>query len=478
MNQEKHNINTSKKINWNLPRNIYYPIPKEELNLRIKKLQRFLDKKDVMILFSSFPSNQPDAIYRKFIQNSDFYYLTGLEISPAILVITDQEIILFYDAPEPEEEIWTGIKPNNKEIKEYLDFITEIYSMKEFKDKIFTFLENKNKIYYPFGINEEYDHFILSQLEQRIRRGRTNAYYPIHLSHAYEILFELRIIKTNYEINTIKEIMEITKEAHINVWKKVKPYMYEYELEAILLETFYQHYGEPAYPSIVASGSNACILHYTNNHSLIKENDLILIDAGVKKYYLNTDITRTFPANGHFNSIQKLLYQVVLEAQKKAISFSKVGYCIEDSHYAALNVLIEFLKQEKILKESYDEIIEKELYKPYYMHRTGHYLGYDVHDRGFYLAYSPLNSNKVCKNDLHKKYKKNQELAYRKYEPGMICTVEPGLYFSPGLENIPEEWKGIGIRIEDDVLITDNEPEILSKDIPKTIEEIENIMND
>ncbi|GIX41214.1 MAG: Xaa-Pro aminopeptidase [Leptospiraceae bacterium] len=476
MSNEKKELNKTTKLNLNLPRKLSFELPKEEIINRINRLKSFLDNNDIFILYSNFPSNHPDAIYQKFRQNSDFYYLTGLNIAPAILVITFSDVILFYNEPDPEEELWTGIKPNHNEIKNYLEFITDILPFSEFKEKIFQNLENKTKIYYPFGINQEYDYFILNQLEHRIRRSRSNVYFPTTIIHAYEILFELRIKKTPYEINIIKEIMEITKNAHINVWKNVKPGMFEYELEAILLQTFYQNNADFAYPSIVASGSNACILHYTSNNAKINTNDLILIDAGARKYYLNTDITRTFPAKGKFNSIQKHIYQAVLEAQNKAIEFSKPGYCMEDSHFAAINVLIDFLKEEKILKESKDEILEKELYKPYYMHRTGHWLGYDVHDRGFYLSYSSFNKDKICTSRLHKEFKKNSHLPYRKFEPNMICTVEPGLYFSPGLDTVPEEWKGIGIRIEDDILITENEPEILSKNIPKIPEEIETIM--
>lgn len=465
-------------LNINLPRNVEFIVPKKELENRIKKLQNLLEPKSTFMLFSNFPSNHPDAIYTKFRQNTDFYYITGLEISPAILVLTSQYVILFYNEPDPEEELWTGIKPNHQEIKNYLDFIDTIYPLDEFKNQFAKLLENKTTVYFPFGINPEYDSLLFSQLEQKIRRSRSYIYYPTTIKHTHEILFELRIKKSNYEIEEIKKVMEITKQAHINVWKNTKPGYYEYELDSILMKTFYEHNAEPAYPNIIASGSNACILHYTENRARIKENDLILIDAGARKNYFNTDITRTFPAKGKFNPIQKMIYNVVLEAQRKAIEHSKVGFCMEDAHFSALEVIIDFLKQEKILKESKDEIIGKELYKPYYMHRTGHWLGYDVHDRGFYTCSTSINKLQNCTNEIHKKFKhENQSIPYRKFEENMVCTVEPGLYFSPGLESIPEEWKGIGIRIEDDICITKNEPLILSKDIPKTIDEIEAIMN-
>ncbi len=473
MNDKRHlSKNVQNKLNLNLPRNLTFDIPKKELHSRIVRLQSLLEPLDILIIFSSLPSNHPNAMYQRFRQNSDFFYLTGLDIYPAILVITISDVFLFYNEPDPEEELWTGIQPNHQEIKNYLEYITEIYPFNDFKEKIFTFLENKTQIYYPFGISEEYDHLILSQLEQRIRRGRALSYFPTRITHSYEILFELRIVKSSYEIETIKEIMNITKEAHINVWKNTQPGMYEYELHSILLNTFSKYNAQEAYPSIVASGSNACILHYTNNNSIIRNGELILIDAAASKHYLNTDITRTFPSNGRFNSIQRLIYHAVLEAQKKAIEYSRIGYCMEDSHFAAVDVIVDFLKEEHILKESKEEILERELYKTYYMHRTGHWIGYDVHDRGFYISYGKFNQEKVCKNPFHK----NHSISYRRFEPNMICTVEPGLYFSPGLDTIPKEWKGIGIRIEDNVLITEDEPIVLSKEIPKSIEEIESIM--
>lgn len=466
-------------FNVKLPRKIEFVIPKEEVENRIQKLQNLIEEKEILLLFSNEIPDKPDSIYYEFRQNSDFFYFTGLEISPAILVVLKKEVFLFYNAPKSEEEIWTGIKPNHKEIKKYLTFLNKIYSYDDFKEKLMKFLENKTKIYYPFGMNQNFDLWILQFLESKMRKGRAGIFYPYAIEHSYNLTFEIRIKKSYYEIQLIQEIMKITKEAHINVWKNTKPNLKEHELESILLQTFKKNNAKPAYPNIVASGPNACILHYTKNSRTIKNNELILIDAGASKFYLNTDITRTFPSNGKFNSAQKLLYNVVLEAQKKSIEKVRLGYCMEDVHYATLFYFIDFLKQEKILKESVEEIIEKELYKNFYMHRTGHWLGYDVHDSGFYLCYSNRTNDKYCQNPFHSKFKKeNSKLFYRKFEENAICTVEPGLYFSPNLKNIPKEWKGIGIRIEDNVLVTPSEPIVLSSEIPKKIEEIESIMNE
>lgn len=458
-------------------RKIEFAVPYKELHSRIEKLMNLLTEEEVVIILSNQILDKADSIYFEFRQNSDFFYFTGLEIQPAILLIEKQKVVLFYDSPKPEEEMWTGIKPNSKEIKQYLPFIEIIYPFQEYKDRLLEILKNKTKLYYPFGINEKFDLWILQFLESKLRKGRTGVFYPVSIEHLNSLVFELRIQKSEYEIQTILEIMEITKEAHMNVWRATKPNLKEYDLESILWNTFKKYDARPAYPNIVASGPNACILHYTKNSKTIQKNELILIDAGASKHYLNTDITRTFPSNGKFNSIQKHLYNAILLAQEKAIEEVKIGNCMEDVHYTALLTLIDFLKQEKIIKEPIEKVIEKELYKKYYMHRTGHWLGYDVHDSGFYVCYTNLTKQKVCKNSFHSHFKKEfSKVHYRKFEPNMICTVEPGLYFSPKDDSVPKEWRGIGIRIEDNVLVTETKPDVLSKKIPKKIEEIEKVM--
>lgn len=465
-------------IRWNLPRNISFSVPAEELTARIKKVQSFLDSHSLLVVFSHIPAQSYDNLYFRFRQNTDFYYLTGLEIHPAVLLVFPEDCILFYDEPLQEDEIWVGIKPNHKEIKAYLPFLTSIFPYKDFKAKFQSFLENKYTIYYPFGQNRDLDHYVFESLENKIRKGRSYSYFPARIHHAYEILFQLRQQKSQFEIRELEKVMEITKQAFLKVLKNLKHIHHENEIEAILLETYKSHNAYPAYPPIVAGGANACILHYQQNNQKIPEGSLVLIDSAAGKNYINTDITRTLPSGGKFSRIQKLIYDVVLQAQEKAIEKARTGYCMEDVHYAALLVMIDFLKQEKILKEPVDVILEKELYKPFFMHRTGHWLGYDVHDKGFYLVPPIMDEDKICKSNFHRNFPSTiQNLPFRKLEPGMVFTVEPGLYFSPGLKGIPNEWKGIGIRIEDNVLITESDPVILSREIPKTTEEIEFFMN-
>ncbi len=458
------------------PRNIEFPVPAKEIEYRLNQILKHLQELEILILLSNMESQKPDSLYSPFRQNSDFFYFTGLMITPAIFVITHQEILLFYDPPNPEVELWTGLKPNYNEIKSYIKLITNIHPYFKYREEIPKLLEKKQKLYYPFGIDSEMDSFIFSNIEFKLRKGRGFAFLPDTIQHSYGITFEIRIKKTEYEIQQMREILKITKSAHIQSWKITKPERYEYEIHSEILRIFRESNAIEAYPSIIASGENACILHYTENNRKIQKNELILIDAGAQKNYIHTDITRTYPSSGKFNSIQKLIYEVVLEAQKKAIEKTRIGYCMEDAHFAAILIICDFLKQENILKESIEEIIEKELYKSFYMHRTGHYLGYDVHDSGYYFCY-PYQKEKICESDFHKNFKTmNQNQYYRKFEPHIVCTVEPGLYFSRGAENIPEEFKGIGIRIEDNVLVTENDPMVLSELIPKKIEEIETIM--
>ncbi|MDH5656467.1 MAG: M24B family metallopeptidase, partial [Spirochaetia bacterium] len=272
--------------------------------------------------------------------------------------------------------------------------------------------------------------------------------------HLSSITHEMRLIKDAQEIALMKECAEITREAHVEAMKMVRPGIYEYELDAKIMQTFKKYGGDFAYPSIVASGNNACILHYIENNAVIKENDLILIDAGAEKDYLNADVTRTFPASGTFTQAQKTIYEIVLAAQKKAISSMIENNNLENVHLDAVRILTEGLIETGILTGSVDENLEKQTYKKFYMHKTSHWLGRDVHDVGNY--------------HLGKEF--------RPLQNGMVATIEPGIYIEKDLPDIPDEFRGIGIRIEDDVLVKGNQPEVLTESIPKEISEIENLI--
>jgi Xaa-Pro aminopeptidase len=282
---------------------------------------------------------------------------------------------------------------------------------------------------------------------------------PRALENPHPLIHPLRQIKSTEELALLRQACRISAEAHNRAQQFAQVGHYEYQVQAEIEHTFrLQGALGPAYPSIVATGANACILHYINNDAQIKENDLILIDAGCSYSYYNGDITRTFPVSGKFTPEQKALYEIVLEAQRQAITAVQVGNPYNQIHDTAVRVLVEGLKDLGLLVGDSEEIIKEEKYKPFYMHRTGHWLGLDVHDAGA--------------------YKVNEE-TWLTLQSGQVLTVEPGLYIAPdikpaeGQPEVPEQWRGIGIRIEDDVLVTANGPEVLTADVPKTVAELE-----
>ena len=266
----------------------------------------------------------------------------------------------------------------------------------------------------------------------------------------------MRLFKNEVELKSIKKAIDITTEAHIAAMKKAYAGVFEFELEAEIMAVFMRHGARsPAYPSIVGGGENACILHYTDNKDRVADGELVLIDAGAEYGCYAADITRTFPVNGSFTAEQKALYEIVLLAQQAAIEKVKHYNNWDEPHSAALLVIVEGLKDLEILSGSTEEIIETEIYKKFFMHKTGHWLGLDVHDVGDYKI-------------------DNQ---WRIFEPGMVTTVEPGIYISQSEVNIDPRWSGIGIRIEDDILVTKEGNLNLSKKVPKTISQIEEIMS-
>jgi Xaa-Pro aminopeptidase len=448
-------------MHWNLPRHFEPVIPLPVLRERRKELQRRLSERGVLVLYSAEEKVHSGSVSFPFRQDSDFYYLTGLNIHPARLIVTGDQMVLFSDPPDPEREIWEGIRPNHEELCELCP-VDAVYNLAQFEDRLTELLRGRSRLYYSFGQNAQRDHEVLSKLEWMIRRGRAGQSGPNAVFHTQVLLHEMRMIKSAYEIEQMLETASITAEAHRAIQAAVRPGMYEYELEALILETFRRHNATWAYPSIVASGVNACILHYVENSRRIEEGDLILVDAGASKHNINSDVTRTFPATGRFSPEQRAVHDAVLRAHEAALKKTIVGSSMDDSHLAAIEVLVDFLIEEKILKESREVCMEQELYKPFYMHRTGHYIGYDVHDVGAYYGHGGQEWI-------------DAELGPRRLRAGMVCTVEPGLYFSPGLPE-SRHFAGIGIRIEDDVLVTPAEPRILTTGIPRSADEIEAFM--
>ncbi len=390
-----------------------------------------------------------------FRQDSSFFYLTGFNEPDAVIVLAphhkEHRFVLFVQPKDPDKEVWTGYRAGVEGAKERYG-ADEAYPISELNEKLPQYLLEADRIYYHFGRDRAFNETIVKIWQQLMATYPKRGTGPIAIQDSGTILNPMRQIKSMAELELMRKAAAISVEAHNHAREFAKPGRYEYEIQAEMDYIFRKHGGNgPAYPSIIASGPNSCILHYVENNRQLQDGDLLLIDAGCAYNYYNADITRTFPVNGQFTPEQKILYDIVLEAQEKAIAQVKPGNPYNQVHETAVRVLVEGLLDLGLLMGDIEEIIKEEKYKPFYMHRTGHWLGLDVHDVGVY------------------QYGENPY----PLQPGNVLTVEPGIYIGPqtkpveGQPEIPDRWRGIGIRIEDDVLVTADGHEILTSGVPK-----------
>ncbi|QEP45152.1 Xaa-Pro aminopeptidase [Ectothiorhodospiraceae bacterium BW-2] len=394
-----------------------------------------------------------------FRPDSDFYYLTGFAEPEAIAVIIPErdqgEYLLFCREKDPKKEMWHGHRAGLDGAK--ADFgADDAFPIDDIGDILPGLLEGKERIFYAMGCHAEFDTKLLGWLNKLRCQSRAGVHTPGEIIDLSHILHDMRLIKSPAEIETMRRAANISAEAHRRAMQMTRRCKYEFQVEAELLHHFMLHgCRSPAYPSIVGGGVNGCTLHYTANNQPLQEGDLLLIDAAAELDYYAADITRTFPINGKFSKNQRLLYQIVLKAQQAAMAQVKPGNHWNAPHEAAVEVVTAGLMELNILKGSnLSSLIKKEAYKPFFPHRTGHWLGMDVHDVGDYKI----------------------EETWRELEPGMVLTIEPGLYIPPKSKKVAKKWWGIAIRIEDDLLVTDSGYEVLSAAIPKEIDAIEAIM--
>jgi Xaa-Pro aminopeptidase len=395
-----------------------------------------------------------------FRQDSDFFYLTGFTEANAVAVLTtthaEHKFVLFVQPKDLEKETWTGYRVGVEAAKEQYG-ADEVYPIAELNDKLPQYLEKSDRIYYKLGRDRRFNDTILNHWQKLMVSYPKTGTGPIALESPAPTLHALRQVKSSVEIDRMRIATAISVDAHNRAREFARPGCYEYQVQAEIEHTFGLRGTVMAYPSIVASGANACVLHYTENTRQMQDGELLLIDAGCAYEYYNADITRTFPVNGKFTTEQKILYELVLEAQVKAIAQVQPGNPYKQIHDTAVRVLVEGLMGLGLLVGDIEEIIKEEKYKPFYMHRTGHWLGLDVHDVGVYQhGEAPHN-----------------------LEAGQVLTVEPGLYISPyikpveGQPEIDPRWHGIGIRIEDDVLVTATGHDVLTAGVPKAIADLE-----
>lgn len=391
-------------------------------------------------------------------QDSYFYYLTGFEESEAIIALIKNKsttrLIVFCQEIDPKQAQWVGAGVGVKGAIKALG-ADEAFPITQADDLLPDLLNGMQTIYYLVGSQPDFEKQIFSAIERlrkKVRQGNT----PHQFIDLRKIVNDCRLIKSPEELQLMRKACEISIAGHLQAMEQCRPGMHEYELEAILLHEFCKRGARDlAYTSIVAGGNNACTLHYTRNNASLKDNTLVLIDAGAEFHCYAADITRTFPVNGKFTSQQQAIYELVLASQTAAIERVAPGLAWEEIQSTIVKILVTGLVDLKILKGDVARLIEDKAYLPFYMHNSGHWLGLDVHDVGSY---------------------QNPNGTSRTLASGMVLTVEPGLYLSADNRNIPEQWRGIGVRIEDDVCVTSKGNEVLSGALPKTVSEIEKLM--
>jgi len=390
-----------------------------------------------------------------FRQDSDLFYLTGFPEPDTVCVLFPEQerMILFVPPRDEKAEIWNGRRAGVDGARD-LYGATEAFPNTELATRLPQLLETCSTLHYALGSRDDVDRLILDIVQKhRVQRPRQDQGI-LALSDPTQTLHDMRLVKDEYEIDCMRKAAQATTAGYHRMLRSVHAGMFEYELQAILEYEFRRHGGcPPAYSSIIGSGDNATILHYVENSCRLTRGQLVLVDAGAEYASYACDVTRTFPVDRHFSATQRHLYEVVLEAQSQAIDAIRPGASFTDGHQAAVWCLCEGLVDLGLVAGPVDRLVESGDYRRFYMHRTGHWLGLDVHDAG--------------------RYRRNQ--AARSLEPGMVLTVEPGLYFAADRDDIPEEFRGIGIRIEDDVLVTSEGRDVLTAAIPKAVAEIETL---
>jgi Xaa-Pro aminopeptidase len=397
-----------------------------------------------------------DTQYR-FRQDSDFYYLTGFEEPDAIAVIapaSPHKYTLFVRPRDPEQEIWVGRRAGVEGAKSEFG-AEESFPVAEFETRLQDILDGAEKLYYRLGAYSDLDDAIIKKIASMRALNRKPIHPPSTIVDPATIVHEMRVLKSTEEIELMQRAADIAAEAHVEAMKAVRPGMKEYEVEA-LIEQIFRRAGAagPSYTSIVGAGANATVLHYINNDGELRDGELLLVDAGAEYKGYASDITRTFPINGRYSKAQREIYDLVLETQMACVEMVRPGVTHDEIKSHSVEMLTAGMVKLGLLKGEPAELIKEEKYKQFYMHGLGHMLGIDVHDVGLYYH--------------------DQES--RALEAGVVMTVEPGIYIAPDTKDIPEQYLGIGVRIEDDVLCTANGPRVLTTGVPKDASEIEALM--
>jgi Xaa-Pro aminopeptidase len=432
-------------------------IDRKEYIRRRKQLMRIIGDDAICIVPAAPERVRSNDSHYPYRQDSDFQYLSGFPEPEAVLALipgrAHGEVILFCRERDAEREAWDGSRAGNEgAVADY--GMDDAFPIGDIDDILPGMIEGRSRVYYHFGRDAEFDVKLIgwvNRVREQIRQGARAPHEFVALGH---ILHDLRLYKTRAELRVMRKAAKIASEAHLRAMRATRPGLNEHEIEAELLHTFRRHGAVPSYEPIVGGGANACVLHYRANNAPLRDGDLLLIDAGAEFECYASDITRTFPVNGKFSPAQRALYDVVLAAQRAAIAEVRAGRPFIAYHDAAVRVITAGLIKLGLLKGSIDRNIREGSFKRFYMHKTGHWLGLDVHDVGDYRV----------------------DGEYRELEPGMVVTVEPGIYIAADAKGVAAQWRGIGIRIEDDIVVTRDEPEVLTAAVTCDPDEIEALM--
>lgn len=433
-------------------------ISSNEFARRRKELMAMIGKEAIAIVPAAPERTRSRDTLYPYRQDSDFHYLCGFPEPEAVLVLIpgrkQGQFILFCRERDRERETWDGYRAGPKGACEQYG-ADDAFPITDMDEILPGLLEGKSKVYSAIGKDKDFDQHLMEWVNSIRAKARTGAVPPGEFVDLDHLLHENRLFKKPAELKLMRKAAKISAEAHCRAMRASKPGLNEYQLQAEIEHTFAMEGASfPAYTSIVGGGDNACILHYVENNQPLKDGDLVLIDAGCEYQHYAADITRTFPVNGRFSPEQKVIYELVLKAQLAGIEAARAGNHWNAPHQATVEVITAGLVKLGLLKGNVKKLIDTGAYSEFYMHRAGHWLGMDVHDVGDYKV----------------------DGQWRLLEPGMVMTIEPGIYIAPDHKKVAKKWRGIGVRIEDDVAITRKGTEVLTSGVPKTVAEIEALM--
>ncbi len=432
-------------------------VPREEFARRRRQLMRIMGRDSIAIVPAAPVRHRNNDVEYAYRQDSDFHYLTGFGEPEAVAALVpgrpQAEYVLFVRDRDPQRETWDGRRAGpSGAVRDY--GADDAFPIDDIDEILPGLMENRARVYYAMGTHPEFDQRVVgwvNQLRGEARHGRHPPQEIVALDH---VLHDMRLFKSRAELDVMREAARIGAAAHVRAMRACRPGRTEFEIAAEIVHEFQRHHADISYQPIVGGGANACILHYRANEAPLRDGDLLLIDAGCEYECYASDITRTFPVNGRFTPAQRAVYDIVLEANLAAIAQVKPGNSWNAPHEAAVRVVTQGLKALGLLKGRLSTLEREGAYRKYFMHRTGHWLGMDVHDVGDYRV--------------------GEE--WRMLEPGMVLTIEPGIYL-PSARGIPRDLRNIGIRIEDDVVVTRDGAEVLTDGAPKDPEAIESLMS-